>query len=166
MKLPATTTKAEAAPGNAIERRISSTSNANLTPRTSSSHHDETTDFDLPTYNISEVCTPEEKDGRREDGYGFTGSLPSEVPETEPLRNIQYPQMLQSSPENSNFTIEQSTCALLPNRPAVWLVKASDLKISSLAAAVLLNDGICTAKDLALWVLPFLITLITTQPRS
>jgi hypothetical protein len=39
-------------------------------------------------------------------------------------------------------------CALATSHPAAWRVKKSDLKISALAAAVLVNEGLLTFKDL------------------
>ncbi|KAF2004569.1 glycosyltransferase family 1 protein [Amniculicola lignicola CBS 123094] len=39
-------------------------------------------------------------------------------------------------------------CSLLPNRPAVWLVKKKDLALSPLAAAVLVKEGLIRYKDL------------------
>jgi hypothetical protein len=39
-------------------------------------------------------------------------------------------------------------CALATNHVAAWLVKKSDLKICALAAAVLVNEGLLSFKDL------------------
>jgi hypothetical protein len=44
-------------------------------------------------------------------------------------------------------------CSVLPNRPAVWLVKKKNFALSSLAGAVLLNEGLMRRKDLVLCVL-------------
>ncbi|KAF2010342.1 hypothetical protein BU24DRAFT_427470 [Aaosphaeria arxii CBS 175.79] len=41
-------------------------------------------------------------------------------------------------------------CAILPNRPAVWLMKKKDFALSPLAATVLLKEGIIKSKDLEL----------------
>jgi hypothetical protein len=43
-------------------------------------------------------------------------------------------------------------CALATSRMAAWRVKKSDLKISALAAAVLVNEGLLTFKDLEMRV--------------
>jgi hypothetical protein len=43
-------------------------------------------------------------------------------------------------------------CALATSHIAAWRVKKSDLKISALAAAVLINEGLLTFKDLQMRV--------------
>lgn len=151
MKNVGTTTQLEATPGNAVQRRPNSNSSISSTPRTSSPHHEETnTYFNPPSYETPAVPVPEEKESRDEEAQQFNRRHSSAMPETQSVPSRHYSQIPQSAPENFNPPLEEPACGLLPNRPAVWIVKGKSLKISSLTAAILLNDGILTSKDLTL----------------
>lgn len=43
-------------------------------------------------------------------------------------------------------------CSVLPDRPAVWLVKRKNYALSNLAAAILVKEGLLRTKDLVLYV--------------
>lgn len=52
-------------------------------------------------------------------------------------------------------------CSLLPDRPAIWLVKKKKMALSPLAAAVLTSEGLIGAKDLELLVTtPFTFSIV------
>jgi hypothetical protein len=46
--------------------------------------------------------------------------------------------------------LEEVRCSLLPHLSATWAVRGTDVRLSALAAAVLLNDGILKTNDLDL----------------
>jgi hypothetical protein len=56
-------------------------------------------------------------------------------------------------------------CSVLPDRPAVWLVKKKNFALSSLAGAVLLNEGLLRRKDLVLCVLIVNQLYLSLYPR-
>jgi hypothetical protein len=149
MRAPARTTQMEAAPGYPDERRTSSVSNICSTQRTPSPDHEVTeTSLNPPIYDS--VPPIEEKEGPAGESQRSTGRPSSVMPETRSFNNNTYFHGPQSPPENSNVLLEEPACDLLANRPAVWIIKGKRLKVSSLAASVLLNDGILTPKDLTL----------------
>jgi hypothetical protein len=47
--------------------------------------------------------------------------------------------------------VEEARCSLLPNRSAAWSIHGKDLRLSPLAAAVLLHENKIKAKDLDLY---------------
>jgi hypothetical protein len=67
-----------------------------------------------------------------------SGSIPNELPP------VYFQQLTQDAAIAS-----VRRCSILPNRPAVWMVKRRDIALSPLAAAVLLKEGIVRSKDLA-----------------
>jgi hypothetical protein len=150
MKASGITTQAEAASGHAIQRRTLSISSITSIPRTSSPHNEDADEhLSLPTYQNVGVAQPEEKEGAIEETPQSIRHHYNAVPETQTFNSI-YPQIPQSMPVNANLPFEDPPCDLLPHHPAVWVVKGKDVKVSSLSAAILLNDGILTSKDLAL----------------
>jgi hypothetical protein len=63
--------------------------------------------------------------------------------------------------QDSNPTVAGYICDLIPDRAAVWKIKKADLRISALAAAVLLKEEILNPKDITLLVLYFLPNIST-----
>jgi hypothetical protein len=163
MKAPAITTQMEVAPGNVIQRVASNTP---TTSRVTSPDAREQADasFNPPTYtNYSNVPYLEEKDEAENQHEQLQRDSSSPILETQsPPNNIfpQYPQ------EGSTSGLEEPRCDLLQNRPAVWLVKGKGLKVSSLAASVLLNDGVLTPKDLTLYVVSVLLQTLHNSAHA
>ena len=155
MKAPATTTQMEATPGNAVQRRTPSNSSVGSTRRTPSPElREETeTNFNPPTYDGPTIPLPEEKEIPNGQSQQSTRRQSSAVVDPEshsfPLNNSSQP-----PPENFTLPVAEVRCDFLPNRSAVWVVKDEGLKISTLGAAILLNDGILNSKDLRLYI-PF-----------
>jgi hypothetical protein len=52
--------------------------------------------------------------------------------------------------QDGNLPLEEARCSLLPNRSAAWSVQGKDLRLSTLAAAVLMHENILNFKDLDL----------------
>lgn len=52
--------------------------------------------------------------------------------------------------EKDALPLEEARCVLVPNRAAVWWVRTAGLKLSTLAAAVLIHESILSSKDLDL----------------
>jgi hypothetical protein len=59
------------------------------------------------------------------------------------------PAYLDQRPQEAPSTCIQH-CGILPSRPAVWLVKRNHIALSSLAATILLRQGILNPRDLVL----------------
>jgi hypothetical protein len=151
MKSPGTTTQAKNTPGSAVQRHASFNTSVISTPRTSSPHHEVTQEhISPPTYSSPGVPPLEEKDSANDATRQFIRHHSNPILETGSLSNRNYSPIPQSLPETFNRPLEESVCNLLPNRPAVWIVKGKGLKISSLAGSILLDDGILTSKDLTL----------------
>lgn len=49
-----------------------------------------------------------------------------------------------------NLSNNETRCSLVTSRPAVWQVKRSALRLSTLAAGILLNEGVLNVEDLTL----------------
>ena len=52
--------------------------------------------------------------------------------------------------QDGNLPLEEARCSLLPSRSAAWLVQGKDLRLSTLAAAILMHEDILKLKDLDL----------------
>ncbi|TVY87532.1 hypothetical protein LAWI1_G008698, partial [Lachnellula willkommii] len=50
--------------------------------------------------------------------------------------------------QETNLPLEEARCSLLPNRSAAWFIQGRDLKLSTLAAAVLIHEKCIDFKDL------------------
>jgi hypothetical protein len=59
------------------------------------------------------------------------------------------------TPQDPKAASKVSRCDMLPNRSAVWFVRGRGLKISALAATVLLNEGALANKDLSMYTPQF-----------
>lgn len=150
MKASGTTTQAEVAPGNAIQRHTSPNSSTSPTPRTASPHDEETSEhFNPPIYDRASIPPPGEKDGPIETQQSIRRHS-SAILEAQPFPNTVYSRIPQPLPGNFNLSPEEPACDLLLDRPAVWIVKGKGVKLSCLSAAILLNDGIISSKDLTL----------------
>jgi hypothetical protein len=157
MKVSATTTQIPAAPGNAFQRRTPSDSHESNGRAPSPEDDQETgTHFEPPTYDGLTALPVEEKDASEAEVLQASGSQSNATLENHSPVVHDYPR---TPPDNASLPLEEPGCDLLPNRPAVWIVKGRGLKISSLAASILLNDGILTSKDLALQVSRFVISV-------
>ena len=71
------------------------------------------------------------------------GSVP------QPLPN-ELPPVYLSVQHRDTVMASLTKCAILPNRPAVWMVRRKNFALSPLAATVLLKEGIIREKDLEL----------------
>ena len=54
------------------------------------------------------------------------------------------------------LNLENSNCMIAPDRLAVWKVKGRDIRLSAMAAAVLLERGFLRLEELALYVVNYL----------
>ena len=69
-----------------------------------------------------------------------------------------------TEPATTVSLIGIQACSLLPNRPAIWLVKRKKTALSPLGATVLVKKGLMCAKDLKLYVLPSFA--LASNPRD
>ncbi|KAF4619053.1 hypothetical protein G7Y89_g14794 [Cudoniella acicularis] len=53
--------------------------------------------------------------------------------------------------QSENVPQDEAMCSLLPSRSAVWLHTSTKTRLSALAAAVLIHDGVFTEKDLEVY---------------
>lgn len=84
-------------------------------------------------------------------GTGRSGSNSHEAPEAGPPNHTaQLPKGHFTEPTTDAALAYVRGCSVLPERPAMWLVKKKNFALSSLAAAVLVKGGLVRSKDLAL----------------
>lgn len=58
---------------------------------------------------------------------------------------------------HSHLDVESLRCSICPDRPAVWFVRDSEIKLSPFAAAVLVETGLVKTEDVFLYVLLFIL---------
>lgn len=163
MKALATTTQMEATSGYAVQRRSSYTPSASraASPET---HEEADIHFNPPTYtdnpDLAQLSEKEYSESHREQ---LQRHFSNPIPDTHFPVNNTFPQC---NVETSILHQEEPRCDILLNRPAAWLVRSKGLKISSLAAIVLLNDGILTPKDLTLFQDSFSFSAVDQGPSD
>ena len=149
MKAPASTTQVEATSGHAVQRCAFDTPATSRAP-SPELHEEADTHYDPPTYNdnpnIPRMSEKQDAESRPEE---IQRSTSRPIPEAQLPLHSNFPQC---NPETFNLHMGEPSCDLISNRPAVWLVKGKEAKISALAATILLNEGVLTPKALTLYL--------------
>lgn len=99
--------------------------------------------------------TPLEPQEEMREETSATMDLP---PAYRPVNIANDPSQLLPPPPEATLSLNALGCSLVPNREAVWEVKGRHIRLSTLAATVLMKEGLLGLRDIELLVQVFNIT--------